>query len=444
MKKRVKRYNQIIAVNLIPKMKEFEHNPPPVTGFTISRLYYLIHIILSHKQDHHPGAWSLLNMEYMKNVVPRADEYLNFLKDQNIIEWRNHSAGRNSRMYRLINEGRTEYRAITDKKLIFRIEENRRRIQYHNSNKYPVLNQYINKVEIDQEAALETVETEYQKNLHNGYLKAEGRRTFSLAEIDKIHSGVIYIKVSPTNGRLDSNYTRLPSELVRHLTIDGNHLTEVDIRNSQPFFTASLFNPTPEIENLMSKYLGQSLTMYAISLQLSQYEDVKLYTGLVTSGNFYDPFLMEKFAECHIEFIDRDDLKNQMFIVFFGRNHADRYNHAAKMFRSIFPNVQILFDIIKKDEYNKLSIFLQRIESYTILKRVAPKIQMQLPGLPFITRHDSLLPSGILVCKDADKVKEIMLSTIKEVTGLTPAIRIKNGAENLNFRPCYNNTSVYE
>jgi len=442
-----KLYRILIAVDLIPKMKQFELHPPPITGFTISRLQYLISLILSHKQDNHPGAWSLLNMEYMKNIIPRADEYLKFLKDQGIIEWRNYSAGRNSRMYRLINEGRTDYRSISDRQLIWRIERNRRKIQLRNSKMYPILNAHIYKVKIDHEAALKTIESEYQKNIQNGYLKAEGRRTFSLAEIAKIQAGEIFIKVNKTNGRLDSNYTRLPSELVKHLTIDGHPLIEVDIRNSQPFFVAPLFNPTHEIEHLMNKYLGQSITMYTKSLQLSQYEDVKLYTSLVTKGEFYDPFLMEKFTESRIDFIDRDNLKNQMFVVFFGRNHADRYSRAAKLFRTIFPHVQLLFDIIKRDNHNKLAILLQRIESYTILKRVALRIQTQLPGMPFLTRHDSCLPSVIMVYKDSDKVKNIMLTTIKEVTGLTPTIRIKNGiekpVENLIFRPNYTYISKF-
>ena len=406
-------------------MKQFENTPPPITGFTVSKVLYLISLVLTHKQDRHPGAYSLLNMEYMQNIVYNAPEYFNFLKDQNIIEWINGCAGRNSRMYRLINEGRTEYRAITDRKLIFKIEKNRRNLKLRNSKAYPVLNEYINRVQIDYEAALRAVAVEYQKNLRDGYEKAEGRRTFSLAEIDRIASNDIYIRCNKTNGRLDSNFTRLPGELVPCLTIDGNFLTEIDVRNSQPFFAAALFDPTHEIECLMRKYLGEIFTISAKSLHLSQYQDVKTYTSLVTSGEFYEPFLTQKFTESRIEFKDRQDIKDQMFIVFFGRNHAEKYSRAAKLFRSEFPHVQQLFDLIKRDEHNQLAIFLQRVESHTILKRIAPRIQGELPGLPFLTRHDSCLPPQIMVYKNAEKVRGIMLSVIRDVTGLTPVIRIK-------------------
>ena len=99
--KKSKTHKQLISVNLIDKIKEFEQFPPKITGFTISRIEYLIHLILSHKQENHPGSWSVLNMKYMLNVVPRANEYLNLLREKNIIKWKNHSKDRNSRLYRL-------------------------------------------------------------------------------------------------------------------------------------------------------------------------------------------------------------------------------------------------------------------------------------------------------------------------------------------------------
>lgn len=420
-----KQYRILIASNLIERMKQIEQHPPQIPGFTMSRLLYLIHLILSHKQDNHPGAYSLLNSEYLRNIIPHAGQYLQFLKADNIIEWINYSAGRNSRMYRLKKEGGTEYRVLTDKKLIYRIEKNRRNISKRNSKKYPVLNSYIHRVEIDQEKAIKTVESEYKKRSLIDLVKAEGRRTFSLAEIEKISSKEIYIKCNKTNGRLDSNFTRLPGELIPHLTINGKHLIELDIRNSQPFFVAPLFNPKPEIKKIITGFLGQSFTMLSESLQLTKYDDVKLYTSLVTSGEFYQ-YMMNKFNESGIPYIDREDLKEQIFIIYFGRNGSIRYSKAARLFLTLFPHVWDLFTIIKKTDYNKLSILLQRIESYVILQRVAPRIVQDLQDLPFLTRHDSLLPSVILVNKDADKVKQIMSEVLKEVTGLSPIIRIKN------------------
>lgn len=418
------RHNVLIPTNLIDKMKAFERNPPPICGFSISRMEYLIHLILLHKQDKHPGAYSLLNMQYMQFVVPQADEYLKFLREQNIIEWQNYCAGRNSRMYRLIIEGMTEFRTITDIKLINRIEKIRRKIRSRNSKKYPVLNHYIHMVKIDYDAAVETINSVYQKNVKEGKDNANGRRSYSLCEIERINNGDIYIKVSKTNGRLDSNFTRLPSELLQHLSINGKPLPELDTAGSQPFYAASLFNPTSEVELVMNKVLGHTLTMSVKSLQISEYEDVKLYTSLVMRGKLYK-YLLEKFKEYGIYRKDIDELKKKLFIVFFGKPLAYLYNTDAIIFKEIFPNVQIMFDMIKNDEHNKLAILLQSIESYTMLESVAPKIISEFPGLPFITRHDSILPSISEDKVDINKIQMIMSEVIKKVTGLSPKIRLK-------------------
>ena len=183
------------------------------------------------------GSYSVLKMQYMENVVPRAGKYMDFLRREGIIEWKNYSAGRNSRLYRLTNEGKTKFRTITDMNLVRRIEENRAKIGQRNSKKYPHLNRYIRMVEIDHDSAVNDVEKEYLNTRnqikHDTSLKAskrkkklrecEGRRTFCLAEIEKIRCGEIFITVNSTNYRLDSNYTRLPSYLMKHLSIDGKH-----------------------------------------------------------------------------------------------------------------------------------------------------------------------------------------------------------------------------
>ena len=86
-------YNQLLPESLLPWLSEVEHNPPPIIGFRISRLEYIVSLILTHKQKKFPGSYSLLTMEYMKNIIIRADEYINFLRDSNVIEWVNHSEG---------------------------------------------------------------------------------------------------------------------------------------------------------------------------------------------------------------------------------------------------------------------------------------------------------------------------------------------------------------
>jgi hypothetical protein len=425
----MKKYNQLTSVNLIEKLKEFEKTPPKITGFSISRMKYLISLILTHKQKNFTGSWSVLNMTYMKNVVPRADQYLKFLRNEQIIQWKEYSAGRNSRMYRLIDEKKTRLEEITDNSIIQRIEINRGAILMRNSKMYPVLNQYIRETSINVDGALKTIESEYSNNVLNDNKKAESRRTYSLAQVLKFESGCKYYSVNPTNGRLDSNITGLPNELVKHLVIDNKTLIEIDIKNSQLFFAAALTDPTPEIEQLMLKYLGKSLTMYTKSLHISECKDVKLYQFLVTHGIFYE-HMTNKFTGNKL-LKSRDQVKEAMFIVLFGKIHAHIYSKEARIFRNEFPNIQKLLDAIKKNNHNKLAIFLQRVESYCILERVSLEIINQYPNIKFVTKHDSILPCTILM-KEYDflAVKGMIMAIIEEITGFLPQIKVKSHKKN--------------
>jgi hypothetical protein len=429
-----KKYNQLLPENLLPWLKEVEQNPPKIIGFRISRLEYIISLILTHKQKKYPGSYSLLTMEYIKNIIVRADEYINFLRDSNIIEWVSHSSGRNSRMYRVTKQydGPVVWRPITDMNIIRRIEENRRSLKFRNSKKYPVLNKYVYMIEIDYEAALKTIEEEHyirsQSKDAEISLKADNRRTYSLGEIFKIRNKEIYIKVNKTNFRYDTNYTRLPSELVKHLLINGNPLREFDIVNSQPFFVNSFISPSPEIERIM----GYLLTIYNKSLNLIEKQDVKHYRSLTSEGIFYE-FMMREFTRIGIEYSCRQDFKDKLFTVFFGSNGI--HTPAVKLFAEKFPAIENLFRYIKKDDNANLPNLLTRIESFIMLDCVAPRIIKEFPEVPFLTKHDCVLPVGIMITDRVEEIKALISDEIKKLIGISPKFKDKN--------LCFGSTSIY-
>jgi len=402
-------------------MKQVEQNPPDIEGFRISRLQYLIHLFLQNKQDKHPGAWSVLNMEILLEQVPRAGKYMDFLEQEDIIERKNYSAGRNSTLYRIREEGKTEFRILTDMEIVNRVEKSQQKMKLRNSKKYPSLNRTIKQVQIDHEAAFAFIEEEY---LHTGN---DARRNFLLAEVEKIYTGDIYIKVNDTNFRLDTNFTHLPGELSEFLSIGGQPVVELDITNSQPFFAATLFDMRPEVEAVMTKYLGSSFTIYTKSLQLYNKEDVKLYTSLVCSGKFYD-FMADQFTAQGIPFENRKDLKRQLFVVFFGKGISYKYNKAADGFRKTFPNVHRLFYAIKEKQHNQLPNLLTRIESRVMLDRVVPAINSKYPDLHLLTKHDSVEPFKQLVpdgVRNSFEIGKMMFDTIEKVTGLRPSGKAK-------------------
>ncbi|MBN1187333.1 MAG: hypothetical protein JXB49_33960 [Bacteroidales bacterium] len=427
MRKREKSYHLIIPEKLLPVIIEIEKNPPRIYGFSKDRLLYLISVILSNKQKDHSCSYSMLNMKYLTNVVPLAGEYMYYLKSIGVVEWKNHLKSRNSRLYRMTLDyrGVTIWRTLTDQKLARRICENEKSLKFRNSKKYPHLNKFVHMIEIDLERALKTIQETYEHNLKSNIQevqkKAESRMTFSVGEVLKIHHGQIYIRVNKTNLRYDTNFTRLPSELVKHLHINGSYLQELDIANSQPFFVNALFNPTQEVR----KIVGESLYMYTSSHQLNDKEDVILYKSLTSQGRFYD-FLEDKCNKAGLRFRDRRDFKDHVFLVFFGKNQAFKYSKLVQLFEELFPSIWRFFTVIKSPRHNKLAILLQRIESYTMLEKVAHKINNQFPSLPFLTKHDSIL---IPTRKDILLLKElelIILETIKDTVGSVPKIRTKN------------------
>jgi hypothetical protein len=428
MRSRRRHHHFYIPEKILNVLQDLVELMPHIEGFSIGRLKYLITLIVTHKQDKHPGAYSLLNMENMCKAIPHANHYLNFLKEMGVIEWKNYSAEKGfSRLYRITKnyDGNIQCRNNTDNYLIRRIEKINAKLKLQNSKKYPILNKYANLVNIDVAAAHQTIEKTYQENIISEdpkkRLNADYRRTYSLAEVEKIHTGQIRIKVNTTNNRYNSNFTRLPRELVQHLTINGKPLDELDVRNSQPFFAIGLFDPSPEIQKIMGKFF----TMSAKNLKLHDTLDFKMYRLLVVKAKFYD-FMKEQFTLNGIPYTE-DDFKDQIFQVFYDKNRAIHYRDAVKLFERLFPNVYELFALIKKNDHALLPNLITKIESFVMLDRVAPKIIKVYPSLEFITKHDSLLPAGIMITGEVDRIVPLMRDEIGKVIGFSPEIKIKIG-----------------
>ncbi len=414
-------HTQLEQVRLDRRMNTIAHNQPNIPKFRISRLKYLLHTILSHKQDDHPGAYSVLKMEYLRKVVPSAHLYMKYLRDLGIIEWKNYSKGRNSRLYRLCNEGHTEERPVTDPELIRRIEATYKEIRRHNSTKYPYLNDTIRKAKIDIRAAKADIEADYR--IHG----CEARRNHFLATVGRFHSGNRYMTVSKTNGRYNSNLTQLPSFLMKHVTVDGKPLRELDLKNSQPFIAAALLNPTPEIEKFLIKFTNETYTMRIKSAKLNERKDVRLFTSLVCSGELYD-FLEEKFRAKGLRFRDRGHLKERVFKIIYSPTAKIRRRSETKIFRELFPTIYGMFYFVKHREHNTLANLLTSIESHLVVDLVVPAIREKYPDFVLITKHDAIyaMDPKFFTAGDykLEDVRDIFERTIENITGLRPTVKI--------------------
>jgi hypothetical protein len=200
-------------------------------------------------------------------------------------------------------------------------------------------------------------------------------------------------------GRVHTNLTNLKARLRQFLSVRGESLVNLDVRNSQPLVFAVL---------LKDHYEFTDDTTHVP-------EDVLKYVELVQAGQFYD-YLME---ESGIPADERSRFKRSFFgRVFFCKNHP--VTKEAEMFGDLFPSVYSVIRALKADDYTALAKALQRRESSIVIGGVATRCMRDLPHVFISTIHDSVLTTPPY----ADAIKGIMMDEFLNV-GLVPTIRVE-------------------
>lgn len=217
------------------------------------------------------------------------------------------------------------------------------------------------KIELKYDDALNYLnELKANKEIDNAkYLK-------NVSSIDSINTGHIFFKFDAF-GRMHTNYTILKKEIRnKFLTIDGESISEIDIKNSQPLFLSKLLLTEIGEENFN--------------------EECFRFINLVKSGLIYDE-MVEKME--NIE--DRKDAKVIMYKILFGNNNEkNKYNI---QFRKLFPTIyEYILELKSLDgSYKEMSHTLQKMESEFIFNKVVKTIKKVLPEIKLFTVHDSII-----------------------------------------------------
>jgi hypothetical protein len=136
-----------------------------------------------------------------------------------------------------------------------------------------------------------------------------------------------------------------------------------------------------------------------------------------------------------IPFTDRKEVKVGMFEVLFTKN---RYrSNAKKLFNNLFPSVNKLFQIIKKDDHTLLPRLLQNIESFIVLQVITKRIARKYSTIPLFTIHDSIATTA----EHGNKVAEIMDKELTTIIGIAPKLKMEQWSpEHLDWNKyaCYN------
>lgn len=401
----------------IESMKEFQSIP----GFRRPYLLQVISIIAFHtRKDEEAIA---LMTSIIKKAVPQGYENLRALLDAGIIErLGRYKVGQYAYKYRFSKEFDSRFVKIplVDAKLLhrLRIYKSVRK----KTIKHSVQNKYIRKLKID-DLALSFIEA----------IEDTGKHNAALAAALRIMNKDIHYSVDCTSGRYHSNLTNLPSKLRQFITIEGKHLANIDLKNSQPYLSTLLLNDPGKAVPFTR---DENFAMFLKSLQPIDTEDSKLFIKLVISGQIYE-YLIQQFAMYKLHYT-RSQVKRQIFMILFARNTI--VNKQRRIFAELFPNVHIRFSEVRgniksKNKFQnskRFAILLQAVESHLILGRILPRIYNEHRGTIAVSIHDSICTS--ILTSDIEIVKRIMIDELEKFVTLKPSLKVDFPISNIDYR----------
>lgn len=327
-----------------------------------------------------------------------------------------YTPGHASMTYRFTERPYKEWRRyyIHDRALIEKLRGTR--IDKVSVKKHQELFQYLQEIELDKDKARKVIDS----------LEGNEKRYTRLAAVDGFDS--LRFSVDSTVCRLHTSITSLKREVRSCLSWKGKELVNVDLKNSQPFFSLALF----EEKKLVSLGFPHLLESYNSSINYHMfrryaqicrtYDDIELYRKLVCDGMLYD----ELGRELGIE---RKKAKKLIFDIFFSPPGWDLPN--KHLFLEKFPGVWKMFEFLntgytktKKqgrkpgEQSSALALILQRIESIVFLDHIVPRILKELPGVPIWTIHDSILTPK----RDCEEIAYIMRDECYKIIGHAPTV----------------------
>jgi hypothetical protein len=260
--------------------------------------------------------------------------------------------------------------------------------------------------------------------------------------------------VSKSNHRLNSIITNLNRELRYYLKINGNRLVEVDLKSSQPYVLGSILTDRffsgntsidyslnriyPQLYYQLYYIINQSITditslignsiynnkegfpKYFMSGGLDNCPEIQSYRNLPFKYGFY-PHLNNTFLNGDFE---TQKVKDNVMLLLNLQNLRTR-NHISLIqnFKNYFPNINLFIESLNnfKKLKSTIAILMQRSESYLFLQVGCKEVNKQLPDVPFLTIHDSILIEE----QYSELVPPILKDRLNSFTGIEPGVSVK-------------------
>jgi hypothetical protein len=408
--KRTDTFNLQAPKNIYPKLKEIEQNPPStIPGFKTSYLKYIIHLICCRVEE---DGYAHLKMEYLRKAIPRAEKYISYILQQNIIiRSPYYRKGVKAYGYKFSPAYQSRYVPIQlmDNKLLYRIRKINNKLKKE-SRGYPAQDRLLEKLTVYPEARIFALSFYEGESLN-----------YALAAITMIENEEVSYIIDDTAGRYHNNVTRLQRELRRYIMTMGIHfVANVDVKNCQPYISILIFTNPQKIAKFAK---DPELRMMLKTLKISEEEDVKHYIDLVTSGRLYE-YLMEEFNKRGLV-CDRDQVKRHVMQILFDCNaHMSK---PREIFAELFPTVHGTFSKLRGNKkgnhfagYQRFAILLQTIEAHVMLRIIYPRLIKELPNVIMLTVHDSILCS-----KNPEAIAAIMREELGKYVSYQPVLKVE-------------------
>lgn len=316
-------------------------------------------------------------------------KFLQLLDEAGIIEtdglWIAGAYAKGYRFQKSFRDDSIVYVPITDKLLKKKLEQF---LQEHlfqqvsGSPGYKHVERWLQELRIDPDLALECLRASHPVESYK----------FSLGQMAVhalVHRRHWFIR-GPRSQRAYNNLTNLPRELRPFLSILGQTLHQVDIRNSQPLFLYLVLRDRPGIPAHERLAMEQALL----------------------SGTFYE--ILNTLG------LDRDTFKKAFYRdVLFGRGN---YSTAVTLrFAECYSNYAAEIARIKEVDHRCMAAMLQAEEASVVFEAVERFANLTHEQVPILTIHDSLVTTS----EHLDLAAQVLKDVFQTRYGLAPSINIK-------------------
>lgn len=451
---------------IVPNLKQlnsiFDQDPPKKQGLNKEKLLYIISFVYYHQMKNHDldyqddGYGVTISSKMFQSILAKKyKEHFQYLCDNNILKMvSKHLVGVTSRIYILSSEFLTNPGYYTIESFTF--GKTLKRINKKLPHKYDYLEKWLMKIDFDVEYAtifnnlmfesrknyqpFQTISKKNRKRLSNPNSQFAHGQLSILKMKDKDHS----VTIDKKGMRLHSYLTNCPKLLRNYISINGEHLVSIDIKNSQPYMLLALLesNNFKKKSDSTNPYLTIPTTLLSTtnipsiilghSSEILSSKEFQEYKKLVTAGKIYDEFVkLAKIDNKELDngFSKRDIVKFRFMLCFYSANNSMSQGMKT-LFRSKFPKIYALMCDLKKKDHTTLSILLQRAESILILDKICGRISKEHTKVPLFTIHDSILTTPQYI----DLVVQVINQETKKYIGIKPMLSIEECSPKINQR----------